>query len=103
MTRRRYAYTMGGVALSEPVEVGEDFHGGGERQPVFTDRHHEGNRAPDGADIGSRAKRAAWMKATGSADASDFSSDHYARKQAERAKPIPGLHDAIRAAYNRRK
>lgn len=103
MTRRRYAYTMGGRPLPEPVEVSEDYHGGDERQPVFTDRHHEGNRAPDGTDIGSRSKRRAWMQATGSADASDFSPQHYQRVQAERARPAPGLHEAIRAAYNRRK
>lgn len=103
MSRRRYAYTMGGTPLPEPIEVSEDFHGGGERQPTFTDRHHEGNVAPDGTDIGSRAKRNAWMKATGSADASDFSPQHFERIRAEAAKPIPGLHEAVRAAYNRRK
>jgi hypothetical protein len=103
MTLRRFAYTMGGLPLPEPIEVGADYQSHVEHVPVMTDRHHEGNRAPDGADIGSRQKRRDWMRATGSADSTDFSPDYYARKRQERANPIPGLHESIRAAYNRRK
>lgn len=72
MSRKRWAYTMGGVPLSEPVEVSEDYRGGDERMPLFTDRHHEGMRAPDGTDIGSRGKRKAYMQREGVADASDY-------------------------------
>lgn len=103
MTRRRYAYTLGGRPLSEPVEVTEDFQATSDRQPLFSDRFMDGDKAPDGTDIGSRSKRKAWMSATGSADASDFSSDFYARRQQERAQPIPGLREALRSAIYRSK
>jgi hypothetical protein len=74
MSRRRYAYTLGGVPLAEPLEVSEDFRGeGAERQPVFSDRYMEGVRSPiDGADIGSRTKRRAYMRTHGLVDADDY-------------------------------
>lgn len=83
MSRKRYAYTIGGVPLPAPIEVSEGFRGeGAERQPVFTDRYMEGARSPvDGSDIGSRQKRAAHMKAHGLVDADDFKGEW--RKKAE--------------------
>lgn len=74
MSRTRWAYTMGGVPLAEPVKVSEDFRGeGAERQPVFTDRHYDGARSPiDGTDIGSRAKRKEYMRTHGLVDADDY-------------------------------
>lgn len=82
--RRRWLYTSGGEPLPEPVEVTADVTLGGERMPLFTDRFMEGDRAPDGTDISSRQKRKDWMKATGSADASDFT-QHWQRSAEERA------------------
>lgn len=41
--------------------------------PIMVDRFMEGARTQDGIDIGSRTKRRDYMKATGSADTSDFS------------------------------
>lgn len=71
--KKRYAYTMGGVPLAEPVEVSDDYRGDGERMPLFTDRYMEGVRSPvDGSDIGSRAKRREHMRAHGLVDADDF-------------------------------
>ena len=72
MTRRRFLYTDGGRPLDEPVEVTPDYERYDAKQPVFTDRHHEGQRAPDGTDIGSRRKRAEYMRLNGLADADDF-------------------------------
>jgi hypothetical protein len=101
MSRRRFAYTIGGRPLHEPVEVTEDFQATSERMPLFTDRFMEGGVAPDGTDIGSRQKRRSWMAATGSADASDFSPQFYARVRAEREKPAPGLREALREALHK--
>lgn len=77
MSRRTWTYTLGGRPLSAPVEVTpgaepEGFNASAERMPVFTDRYLEGDRAPDGTDIGSRAKRRDWMRQAGVADASDY-------------------------------
>lgn len=74
MSRRRYAYTRGGVPLPEPVEVPDDFQSAAERMPIFGDGYMDGTRSPlDGADIGSRTKRREYMKLRGLADASDYS------------------------------
>lgn len=99
MSRRRFLYTMGGQPLAEPVEVGSDFEAAPTRSNTLIqcDRFMEGDRAPDGADIGSRNKRKDWMKATGSADYSDFT-NHLPRVAAARAAPVPGLREAIRSA-----
>lgn len=87
MSRRRFAYTLGGVPLSAPVEVSEDYRGGDSRQPVFTDRYMEGTRSPvDGSDIGSRSKRREHMRVHGLADAADFKGEW--GKAAERREGI---------------
>lgn len=73
MSRTRWAYTMGGVALPEPVQVSEDFSGGGERSAIVSDAFMEGTRSPlDGTDIGSRTKRREYMKLRGLSDAADY-------------------------------
>ena len=41
---------------------------------LWGDRHYDGLRAPDGADISSRAKHKAYMKATGLTTTDDFHS-----------------------------
>src|SRR5574343_368420 len=70
MTRRRYVWDDEAKQL---VEVGEDWTDAprGNAGPV-TDLYMDGVRATDGTDIGSRAKRRAYMKAHGLADADDF-------------------------------
>src|SRR5512139_4103148 len=53
---------------------------------VMCDRWMEGTRTADGEaiDIGSRAKRNAYMRERGLADASDFSDGWYAKVQADK-------------------
>lgn len=89
MSRRTWTYTVGGRPLSEPVEVTpgaepEGFNLAEGRQPVFTDRFMEGHTTVDGVDIGSRRKRADYMRANGLAEASDFSPAFYEKKRSER-------------------
>lgn len=72
MTRRRWVYTEGGKPLPQPYEVGEDFQNSPGRAAPYTDSYMDGARATDGTDIGSRAKRRAYMKAHNLADADDF-------------------------------
>ena len=83
--RRRYVYTQGGAPLPMPLEVGEDWAPpDAERMPLYTDRFMEGQTAQDGTDIGSRRKRADYMKANNLADASDFTR-HWQKSAQERA------------------
>lgn len=93
MSRKRYAYTMGGVPLPEPVEVSGDYHGGDGRSGDFfmVDRYMEGEHAPDGTDIGSRAKRRDYMRANGLADAGDYTQQHQ-RDAQRRADFYQGRH-----------
>lgn len=91
MSHRRFAYTLGGMPLPEPVEVSEDYHGGDGRVPVFTDSFMEGDRATDGTDIGSRTKRRDYMRANGLADASDYTQTHQRAAQ-RRAEYFQGKH-----------
>ena len=100
MSRRRWAYTSGGQPLPEPIEVSPDFQAYAERVPLATDRFMDGDMAPDGTDIGSRQKRRDWMRATGSADASDFT-QHWQRAARERRRIAPGLKQAIISAHEK--
>lgn len=74
MSRRRWAYTMGGNPLPEPVEVTEDFQSTPERSgnTFMIDRWMEGLRGPDGADWSSRGRRKEDQRLKGWADMSDF-------------------------------
>lgn len=93
MSRTTYIYTRGGVPLPEPIEVGEDYEDPtGLRLAPFTDLYMDGARATDGADIGSRAKRRAYMQAHGVTDASDYT-QAWAKKRAEREAMASGKHD----------
>lgn len=103
MTRRRFLYTRGGEPLPEPVEVSADFQATPDRMPLFTDRFREGDRAPDGTDIGSRRKVEDWKRATGSTEASDYSRGFWEKKAQERATPAPGVREALRDAVKRLK
>lgn len=68
---------------------------------VMSGRCHEGLVAPDGTDISTRAKRKAWMNATGCADYDDFKGarERRAKEQEARArgefKPDKQLRDLI--------
>lgn len=72
-------------------------HGAG----IMVDRFMEGDRAPDGTDIGSRRKRKDWMRATDSVDYSDFAGAREQRRKEEAAKargefkPDKSLRDLI--------
>lgn len=52
--------------------------------PIVTDRHYEGVRATDGADIGSRRKRKEYMRRNGLVDGDDVGPKYQARVRAER-------------------
>lgn len=105
MSRTRYLYTLGGQPLPEPIEVTADFQASRERSGdlLMIDRFMEGERAPDGTDIGNRQKRRDWMRATGSADYSDFSGGHWERARAARAAPPVGVREAVVTAYKKLK
>ena len=77
--------------------------------PLMIDRFMEGDKAPDGTDIGSRRKRKAWMAATGVADYADYkgarerrAAEVAAKKRGE-FKPDPALREFIgRELYKRK-
>ena len=82
--------------------------------PVMVDRFMEGDRSPDGVDIGSRRKRKDWMRAADVVDHGDFKGAREQRRKmlAERAellktgkptKPDRELRDLIgRELYKRK-
>jgi hypothetical protein len=93
MSRTTYVYTRGGVPLPEPIEVGGDYEDPtAQRLAPVTDLYMDGARATDGTDIGSRAKRRAYMRAHNVADASDYTQT-WAKKRAEREAQATGKHD----------
>ena len=51
---------------------------------IMVDRFYEGQKAPDGTDIGSRKKHRAYMKAKGLTTMDDFGPEYHARKKRER-------------------
>lgn len=92
MTRRRYVYRVNPeTGTVESHEVGTDYEAP-QRQPVYTDRYMEGVRATDGTDIGSRQKRAAWMKRNDLVDVDDCKG-MWAKAEKERAEIARGRHD----------
>lgn len=72
MTRRRYVQING-----ELVEITDDYQPQlrNDSGALWSDRHYDGLRAPDGTDISSRSKHQAYMKATGLTTADDFKSN----------------------------
>lgn len=83
--RRRYVYRPNPeTGRVESVEVTPDFQAHEERAPVYTDCYMDGARATDGTDIGSRAKRRAYMQSRGLADASDYT-ETWAKAEKQRA------------------
>lgn len=53
---------------------------------IVSGRWHEGQKAPDGTDISTPARRRAYMKATGNADYDDFKGARAARAKADAEK-----------------
>jgi hypothetical protein len=91
MSRQRWAYTMGGKPLAEPVLVSEDFQSTCGLTAPVTDLYMDGVRAPDGTDIGSRTKRRNYMRANNLADYDDFKGT-FARAAQERQAIQQGTH-----------
>lgn len=86
MTRKRYRYDpesgeMIDITNGYPSELkkGALNHLGG----LWGDRHYDGLRAPDGADISSRKKHREYMKRTGLTTADDFK-DTWSRAKEQR-------------------
>lgn len=91
--RRRWVYrTNPETGQVQAVEVGQDYTSAEERAPLFTDRYMEGDRAQDGTDISSRAKRREYMHVRGLADVSDFTGTWEAAEK-RRADFYAGKHD----------
>lgn len=77
--------------------------------PIMSGRCHEGQVAPDGTDISTRAKRQAWMRATGNVDHADYKGVREAKQKEIEAKrrgefkKDPALRDLIgRELYKRK-
>lgn len=90
---RRWVYTQGGEPLPEPIEVGGDWREvgreGGHRSEAEV--YGDVGAVATGEPIDSRKKMREYMKREGVAHASDYSPQHYEKKQAERAKAFtPG-------------
>ena len=98
MSRRRYVWDDEAQQL---VEVGAEWTDTprGNAGPV-TDLYMDGTRATDGTDIGSRAKRRAYMKANNLADTDDFK-ETWARKAREREAIARGEDSTRREAIAR--
>lgn len=84
--RRKYRYDPEsgemievGAATPPPAKKGALNHMGG----LWSDRHYDGMRATDGADISSRRKHREYMKRHGLTTADDFK-ETWARAQRER-------------------
>lgn len=93
MTRRRYVYREVAPGQIEAFEVGDSFTGADRRAQTGTEEIIYGKigAVATGEHIDSRRKMNEYMKRNGVAHASDYSPEHYAKKQAERAKAFtPG-------------
>ena len=78
--RRRYVMVNG-----ELSEVTPEFDNVRPLVPVIGDRHYDGLRATDGADISTRAKHRAYMKRNGLTTVDDFKGEFdKARERRER-------------------
>ena len=103
MSRKRYRYDLETKTL---VEIDADWTDAprGSGAPV-TDLYMDGARTTDGVDIGSRAKRRAYMKAAGVTDTSDYAGE-WAKAAKQREAVAEGRHDkagrieALRHALN---
>lgn len=84
--RQRWVYTEGGQPLDEPYEVGSDWTGAERRAQTATEELVYGKvgNVAAGYTIDSRRKFKEYMRREGVAHASDYSAEHYAKKQSER-------------------
>lgn len=87
MTRKRYIWDD---KLKELVEITPDYRSSAKGKDALNhlgglwgDRHYDGLRATDGADISSRRKHREYMRRTGLTTADDFK-DTWARAKQER-------------------
>lgn len=104
MSRTRFLYRPGHPLANERgfVDAALEHEQIDQHVPVFTDAYMDGDRAPDGSDIGSRTKRKTWMKATNSADLSDFKeTGEKARKKREEYFTTGGDHKERRELVGR--
>ena len=81
--RGRWVYdaALGKCVPADEYQAPEAKHGTG----IMVDRFMEGDRAPDGSDIGSRRKRKDWMRATDSVEYDDFKGARERRAKDEAA------------------
>ena len=92
MSRRRFVYrTNEATGQVESFEVDPEYQSTRGLTAPVTDLFMDGVRAPDGTDIGSRAKRRAYMQAHGLADYDDFRGT-FAKAAQERAAIQQGTH-----------
>jgi hypothetical protein len=90
MSRKRWVQVDGQL-----IEVGSDYEGEHRHHGrVHGDLHYDGMRATDGADISTRAKHRAYMKAKGLTTADDFT-ETWKRAAEERQRTMQG-HDPSR-------
>jgi len=112
MTRRRYIWDD---ELKDLVEITPDYRPAGKKGALnhlgglWGDRHYDGLRATDGADISSRKRHREYMKRTGLTTADDFK-DTWAKAKVERERYYTqggsvrkqDIRDAIERLQNRR-
>lgn len=92
MSRRRFVYRNNPeTGLVDAIEVSPEYQTYEARPPVYSDGYMDGTRAPDGTDIGSRAKRRNYMRARGLADYDDFKGT-FAKAAQERQAIQQGTH-----------
>ena len=91
MTRRRWVYVEG-----QAMEVAADYEQptAATQVPVLNDRHYDGLRATDGADISTRRKHREYMKRHGLTTMDDFTQT-WKKEAGEREKRFAG-HDPSR-------
>lgn len=86
-----------GFVSAEKCALTDVGHG---RVPVFTDLYMDGAVATDGTDIGSRAKRRAYMQVNNLADFDDFKGT-WERADKERREGSPQSYRELREAVGR--
>jgi hypothetical protein len=90
MTRRRFIQDR---ETLEFHEVGADYEPdvGNTDSVLWGDRHYEGLRATDGADISSRSKHREYMRRHGLTTVDDFNGDYWRNCEAKRNAAMAGV------------
>lgn len=88
MTRRRYIYREVAPGEIVAIEISDDHQLTERRAPVATEElvYGKAGAVATGEDISTKRKFREYMKREGVAHASDYSAQHYEKRQAERAK-----------------